>query len=103
MMWTTGLELFGLQLGKHVTNAETQVMRQTQQYRTTQETKLADWMASYDDAEKQIALVKDDPEAVATLRANQAGIVRQMKVFVSSGQIAKENVPTDVQEFLASH
>lgn len=101
MMWGFGVEMFGLRLGKHVENAKTEVLRETNQYRTTQETGLAAKMQAWYDADAEAARLKDDPEAVATIRAQQAAIIRDMNRTVNSGTITE--VPEDVANFLATH
>lgn len=70
MMWSFGLELFGLQLGKHVENARTGVTRETNQYVTTQQQLLAQYAKEYRAAEEdgstgQMSLIANQMNGIA--------------------------------------
>jgi len=70
----------------------------------TQVTALVDFQSSYATLETRIADFKDDPkneDLVRGLKAQQLGIIRQMKQKVA--ELPPTKVPADVVAFLATH
>jgi hypothetical protein len=70
----------------------------------TQVTALVDFQSSYAALDVRVADFKDDPknaELVKGLRAQQAGLIRQMRQKVA--ELPPGKVPADIAAFLATH
>lgn len=80
---------------------ETQTTRQSEQYRSSAETRLLDKLQSWRDLDSKINLYKNDPDIVKGFRANQKALVRQMRT--EAGRLQPNQVPQDVREFLDEH
>jgi hypothetical protein len=79
-------------------NLDTQAVRQSNQYVTTQQTQLRSWYTAWQRLDAEIAAGRT-PEAQG--RAQQRAIVEQMRQAADT--MTPDQVPTDVAAFLATH
>lgn len=71
MVYGFGMEMFGLELGKHVENKRTDVTRQTNQFVTSQQQQLATFARAYKQAEEagnevQMKMTAEQMDQIAT-------------------------------------
>jgi hypothetical protein len=89
MVFGFGIDMFGLELGKHLENQRTGVTRQTNQYVTTQQGLLSQYAIEYEGA------------VAGGNNAQAQAIVGQMKRV--AGTIDAEYVPVEAAKIIAAN
>ncbi len=79
-------------------NRETQITRSTNQYVTTRVQALATLKAQYDDIQVEKAKAKDNQGLLAALAAQEAGVIKQMKL--QAANLRPEYLPPDIAPLL---
>jgi Tfp pilus assembly protein PilN len=90
---------FGLVTSPWVQNQQTKITRATNSYITTEQEALRDMKSSYDAIEVKLTLIKD-PDTVEAFRAQEKGIIRQMK---QEADLIPNDVQPDIRQFLSTH
>jgi hypothetical protein len=86
---------------RHYQNQQTNITRQTNQYRTSTQQHLIVLMASYGDLDAKAGQYAGSPAAVQGFRDQQRAIVLEMRQQAATMEPA--DVPPEVRQFLATH